>query len=788
MAKDPGLMGGDIFPTLFVAPGVADYQRKPGGGNVAVESAELVNQARSRLLNDVARILERMSQKSQAFGLASLKLRGGSIAKTKRPRNVFTVDTCPIIGDWGDPGEILVLVHPQGGLKLTETLAKLGERAAKNLINVESFSLVEPSRRLPRRFQQAVQRDILSAGEAHIKIRALHDDLWGSTSAAQVAASLSEITGQEHKPYLHLGPFGIYGVTVRDMGQLASVADLWFVAAMDVMPTYAATDLYLAEMNVERVTLDTSIDVDQLRPVLVFDGGIDGNGPLGPLIYSVEQFEDDAYLDLRHGTGVAALVARRADSSDNVISPRARLIDVRGVPKSKSGHTLTENILVERLDYCAELYGEIAHEWNLSFAMKPGPRQSAFSDIGMYLDNLHKRYGITFYCSPGNCAARTWPPSDAADDYVAPPGDAVCAVTVGASVPEGIQDETGGPVGAPANFSPQGSLIHGVIKPDLTAPGGNQHGQRVYGVQVLGMSGQWHCSAGTSFSTPTVTGAGAELATFLSGGGIVEQFGRETVGQVNLGLIVRALLTHRAQFAEVGLLAGNAPIDNYRGFGELASLEAMLLDPSWRSTSVIYTRLYPKKDLVLDNFPFPESLRKGKLYWGHAAVTMASEPLLDPGFTYEYLRSNVDIHFGIVEYREKVEIDETNGREIRKVESDFHSQISNSVAMIRNESRLVQDEHKWSPVKKFESAPMLRCVGDFWRLRADLLLRDKESDALAAGRMTADELAVDVAIVVSISDPQHMAPVNSQVFSGWRMRGQIPSAIQITPRIPVQWG
>lgn len=780
----------NALPTLFVAPHSIDFGPKLGGGGESKVLSEDIERARARLQQNLTHIMERMAggnPESQSFGLAQLKLRGEVVAKSSRPRKVFRVDTCPILGDWGDPGEMLVLVHPQGVKKLSERVSHLKGRDAENLINVDSLDLVEPSRRLPGTVRRVLRQEIARRGHVKAKVRAFHGDLWGSVTEQKVAASFTEVTGELHKPYLRFNHFGVYGITLQSIEQAEQLASLWFVASMDIMPVYVSTELYLADVPSQEVILDNSVDVDQLRTVLVFDGGVDPDGPLGPLIYAVEQFEDDANLDFAHGTGVAACVARRADSPPNVLIPRSRLIDVRGVPSRLSGYSLTEDSFVERLDYCAVRYGHIAEEWNLSIAAKPGPQRTTFSDIGMYLDYLHKRYGMTFFCSPGNCEPRGWPPLDATDDYVAAPGDAVCALTVGASVPSDVPPDMAIPGGAPSSFSPRGPVAHSVIKPDLIAPGGHTSGTMSHGIPILGRNGKWSTGMGTSYSTPTVTGMGAELTSLLLAGGLREHYQQDGITNIKPGLIMRALLTHRAHLEEVGLLAGNAPIDVYRGFGELPSLERTLFDPDWSSTTVIYTRLRPKQNLVMNYFPFPKSLRRGKLFWGHAIATMASDPLLNPAFRYEYVRSNVDVHFGTIIEREEI-IQDKKGNEIRRLVQEPSFGIQDKFTIPRNESKLIIEEHKWSPVKKYESQPLFKCTGDFWRLKAELLLRDKESDELDADPSLRDDFAVDVVIVITIDDPLRQSQtVNSEMFAEWQLRGQVPAVLQLNPRIPLKW-
>jgi len=532
------------------------------------------------------------------------------------------------------------------------------------------------------------------------------------------------------------------------------------------MPIYDVSGEY--NFDVASIQVASNTETNSLPIVAIFDSGIDPNSPLESLVYKHEKLIPDSEYEPSHGTSVAALAATQDGIIRDVIMPRCRLLDVRAMPGSKSGSAVTEEILVDRLESAVMKYGSAVKIWNLSLAQRPGPQRKRFSDLGMILDNLRRRYGVLFFTAAGNCLKyRKWPPeSTNSQDFISAPGDSLTSVTVGSIAQSDSPSDALAPGGAPSPFSPRGPVAYHLMKPDIVAPGGNiaNDGATPIGVPTLYPNGEAGDQIGTSFSTPLVSGASAELYQYLAA---------SNLSGLDTTLLVKAVLLHRAYMPNSSALVGNARLPDYLGFGQLATLDEMMQDPFWQSTSLIAGRLYPGQELVIDDFPYPDDLRKGKLYWGHVEITVVSEPLLDPSFTLEYARSNVAAHFGVVNVG-------------KQGERDFTSQLQTPYTRPMYEKTLIREEHKWSPLKKYKSDQQLKCQGDYWRFKLELLLRDKESDALANDPGLISRYGVDIVALVTINDPAHIAQVNNQVFSKWRARGSVTTPIQVAPRIRQQ--
>ena len=763
------------YSALIIAPHVEDYKlHNSGGGDVRIFGD--VEVSRENLLKSCEVIkarLDEAGQGSQSIGIARLKLREDAMAKSHRPREAFTEETCQVIGDLGEAGELLVLVSPPKLDRLLQKVRSLGQRGSAHLTSIESFTLVGTERRFPHRIRSAVSYDIEHYGQAQLKIRVPSFHLFGPLYQEELEQKLLTLAGVEETPYLHQGDFAVYAVKVQDMSQVMAIASLQFIEQLELMPTYKTSGS--AVINIANLRLAINRPLDDLPIVAIVDSGIDPNSPLEPLVYSRERFVPSSYCNPSHGTSVAALAAAQEGIVGDTFIPRCRLLDVTVIPNSDPSvgptEKLYENVLVRRLEEAVQKYSDVKH-WNLSLATETRTRPTTFSDLGMELDRLHKLYDVTFYCSPGNYnTLRTeWPPNPniSSQDWVASPGDALCGITVGSCTSDDSPDDAMAPGGAPSPFSPRGPVAYSVVKPDVVEVGGNLARDRFtqIGVNTISRNGEYCTDIGTSFSTPRVCGTSAELAACIV---------RSSFNQCNPLLLSKTLLLHHASVPSTLTLGANLRLSDFYGFGKPASLEDMIGDPFWRSTSLICGQLCPDgQDIVLEDFPYPDGLCNGGQYWGQVWVTMASEPVVDPSFKTEYARSSIDVHFGVVRQAN------SQGEKFVSQTKCVHTGNDSQVSLDRN-------EYRWSPVKQYRSKPLLGCSGDRWRLRVHMTLRDKESDTVRVNPNKAREYAVDVVVAVTIADPTRSVQVSNQMFHKWRARGNYLAQIEVANRLEARF-
>lgn len=755
------------YPALIVSPRSEDYRRQVSGGGKP-HIFENIEKSQEMLLQSCDTIKADLNKTGQQkIGIARLKLRDEALAKSHRPIESFTEETCPVIGDFEEPGELLVLVSETGLDRLSKKLRQLGTVGSAHLTSIESFTLLERERRFPSRVRLAILDRLQRNGYARLKIRmpsfhilapAFKGELYHTfrEELYQQKITLVEM-GVQEEPYLRQGYFEIYAVQIHDIEQAASLASLSFVDRLEVMPMYFATGSLVFDTATLKV--NTNYPINELPVVAIVDTGIDPNSPLEALVCGRERYVPSAEYDPSHGTSVAALAAALDGKVGEVIAPRCRLIDVTVLPGRGK---IDEDRLIERLEFAVAKYGSVAKHWNLSLAVDPGSQpRSEFSDFAMKLDDLHKEYGVMFYCAAGNVSAfrNCWPPdSNDPEWWINSPGDTVCGITVGACTDENTPDDALAPKGAPSPFSPRGPVAYGVIKPDLLDIGGNIASDGTFiGIDTILRNGDPTSSTGTSFATPRVCGMSTEVQ------GCIE---RSNSGNGKPYLLTKALMLHHAKIPETFVLGGNIQVSDYYGYGIPSPLQDTIGDYFWRSTTLICSRLYPNgEDLVIDDFPYPDGLCSGKRSWGQIWITMVSDPILDMSHKLEYVRSNVDVHFGTMS------------------RGTFRGQAKCVYAGAGNEKSLIREKHKWSPIKQYRSPTHMIYSGDNWRLRVGLTVREKESVLIRTGAKKAENYPVDVVIAITIADPQRLVQVNNQVFQKWRMRGYIPAQVEVAPRL-----
>lgn len=758
------------YPTLIITPPNEDYIKRPAFSRGEMKTFADVEETRAWMLDACEvmkkRLYQEAGQTGQPVGIAKLQLRENATAKSYRPRAAFTPDTCPVIGDLDKFGELAVLVTIPRLNDLSHKIRYLGKEGSAQLTSVESFELVERERRFPAHTRSALSRHLEDHGQVWLRVRTPRLHLFGQHFEGALEQRLLTAGGKEKKLYLNQGDFVVYAVNIESMEQAAEIASLQFIDRLDLMPTYVPSSS--AVLDVANLRLTTNTRSNDLPIVAIVDTGIDPNSPLEPLVYAREKCVDDYCYNPSHGTAVAALAAAQKGIIGNEeLIPRCRLLDITIVPNTDINvgptDTLPEHRFLYLLEEAIQQYGNEVKQWNLSLATSTGNRPTEFSYLAMELDRLHKEYGVTFYCSPGNCEPRSqWPPdiSDASWDWIAPPGDTLCGITVGSCTPEDSPDDALAPGNAPSPFSPHGPVVGGVIKPDLVEVGGNMAGDGItcFGVNTIQTNGDFLVDVGTSFSTPRVCGVGAELATCIA---------RSGFSASNAQLLTKALLLNHASIPPV-LAFGLYPPDFY-GYGKPSSLENMASDPFWRSTTLLCARLYPNgEDLVIDDFPYPDGLSSNRGFAGKIWITMISDPIVDSAFKIEYARSNVEVHFGVMRQH--------HGKE------EFFSQVKPVHSGPRTSS-LLGEEHKWVPVKQYRNQTRMFCPGDRWKLRLEMTLRDKESDAIKRKQRRWGNFPVDIVLAVTIADPNRLVQVNNQVFQKWQARGYVPTQIEIIPRL-----
>jgi hypothetical protein len=267
--------------------------------------------------------------------------------------------------------------------------------------------------------------------------------------------------------------------------------------------------------------IDATVDVSALPIVVILDSGVQFVAPFDQLVIDHWKAPMSSGGDSEHGTRVASKAAfsdigLQLATSD-AITPRARIIDCNILDGS-----VPENILIQRIQAAVTAYSRVARIFNLSANSSSPIEGDEMSIIGFELDALQLKQSVQLVISSGN--HYLWKTEASLDDIlddddskIAPPGDSMLSIVVGAVA---CEDHVGSLSGQNivASYSRRGPGFAGFSKPDMSAYGGtiilDDAGAHVpcdTGALVMTKSGSIEPDAGTSFTAPTVAGDLAEI-------------------------------------------------------------------------------------------------------------------------------------------------------------------------------------------------------------------------------------------------------------------------------------
>ena len=482
--------------------------------------------------------------------------------------------------------------------------------------------------------------------------------------------------------------------------------------------------------------------------VCVVDGGIASK--FSKWVIRQERVVSDGNED--HGSKIASLlIAGRelnANIRDYLEEDGCELIDMAMLPKDKTsiGAQYPGGALAF-LDLMEQTIAEVKKETpfrivNLSLNVKSQIPGSAVSESARKLDEIAKKHDLIFVVSAGNTKdadmREEWPKSTTAalqtllgdSDRLYEPADTLLNISVAALNPDGVEKVISK---APARYSRRGTRQRNV-KPDLCHFGGAfRDGFSSSGLLVMDAADEAQYVSGTSFAAPLVSKTLAKLDQELSG---------VAPREVLLGLLYHSARLH-APLDEKNLRTAAKQLV---GFGLPGTAEQILAESSSSFTFVFFDRLKAGESFIHD-FEWPESLtnRKGACT-GVVRATLVSSPPIAHKFGAEAARMNVDLH-----------VRQHNGKRTAKGEMSFEKRVEavHSTGMRAKGSReasLVSHALKWSSVKVYEGAHVEVGGSSNWRFSVEYLERDKTQSNMP-------DDGVPVAVIVTISDPEGVAPV-----------------------------
>lgn len=417
------------LPIKVVFTGPDDLVRPDSGGGPAkvFDEDKLTPELRTSFVTQVRDIAEAFSDVlSPSLNLpavARVTLKEQAIAKSHRPTELFSEDTCPIIG-CENFGSLLIRVSRQGLLNLAKKLTKktrAANAAISTLVSMEPFRFVlSPDFDPQKRSFKLRLFDHGNAGLNH-----------------KLELQLLALAKKLHIPAPRKLNYGtrlqVFEVACTAPAQIRELSDFVGTQSLNNFEEFRAE---AQTTPVGQVDIDRFPVPDNDLPVVgLIDTGVSPDHPwLQPWI--VDRDDEDVPAidrDHSHGTFIAGLIVNGRDfNHGEAIFPhaKARIVDVVAMPKGGTN----EYALLETIRRVVRKYPEVKI-WNLSINHTGKTCQNAcFSSFAIALDEIQQQHGVTFVNSAGNHPIlRTWPPSrpSGEQDRITPPADTALGITVG---------------------------------------------------------------------------------------------------------------------------------------------------------------------------------------------------------------------------------------------------------------------------------------------------------------------------------------------------------------------
>lgn len=737
-------------------------RRIQGGGPPPKPFRTVDANYRSNLSNQVSALRNAIIPQIQNTGTAPIrvKLIAKAAAKSHRPENLLSQQSCPIIGS-GRLGELFVKATPRGLDRLGDLIKNnQSDRIKKELSCIETIEPITPVyrrrgreavdvlRRSPRGKQGFVTRvRLFNFGKDGDQPR-LVDDL--ATTCRQRNLGLSR-AGYSVSSYT-------YAVECKDVADVEALSRVIGVRSITHMPLVRTIRPRMFNPKSLPKLPGRKENTSDFPVVVVVDSGISDRVPeLKSWIVGRDSQVAPQYQNTDHGTFVAGLICWGSELNPTITGldgGPCGVFDLQVIPNDDpaKGDTLAllESEFLVSLESALREHSNRYKVWNLSLGTDVVCSLDEFSALAEELDNLQEKYQVSFVISAGNYDSpplldfpRTAEQQTAG--RITTPADSVLGITVGA-ISHVDYKKNGPKEHHPSAFSRHGAGPNYVIKPDLVHYGGSCSTDlnHVSGIRSVNGSGSAE-NLGTSFAAPLVSRMLAQIY--------------HQITPTPSAVLARALLTHHARDPRSKQRVPDGD-ENYFGFGLPAPPPYCLECMSHSSTLVFDDILRPGYFLEWDDFPYPPSLHRNGKYFGEIWMTVAFAPARGARWGTEYCETHIDAHFGV--YRGK------KSRSTGLVKTTFVGLVppEHKNTGLLYESYQVEKLRKWAPVRTYYGHLGEKGErGDRWRLKLQLLTRHGVEDEEAFGPQP-------FSLIITISDPEKKAPVYDEMAQIVRNRFQ----------------
>jgi len=755
-----------------ILPKQYEERKDQGGGGKVVPFKPVTPELRRQLVSrieEVETLIDNAPERAKAIPVR-VTLEEKARAKSHRPDNIFSQETCPIIGA-GEPGELYVRMTHRGVVGLKAVISQgdtpMLVKAISTIHSIQSLMDADRLAGMPPEevFKSAPSRD----GRRLIKVKLFDygDPDIQDNMIVEFEALLfkRDIKGERLLQFKGQDIYAIECRSVKDVRVLANAIMVRSVVKMPVFRTLRDSASKARPLPSNLPMLDA--DPKEYPIVAVVDSGVSSKIPaFEPWIYKRERTVSPAEENTSHGTFVAGLITWGHIFNSSIpgvgVYP-CRILDIHVLPNSDPSYGrvgfITEYEMLQSLEDYLLKYANEVKVWNLSLGSDEVCSLDCFSDFAVELDNLQEKYGVTFVIAAGNyndAPLPSYPRSAEVAEAarITAPADSVLGITVG-SIAQ-VDHPDGTKKGEPSPFSRNGPGPNFIIKPDFAHCGGNT-GKNLAtpsGVSSVNETGWVGENIGTSFATPFVS---RPLA-----------YTHHLITPAPSPTIARAILTHNARDIRTMERVKEGD-DQYIGFGTPLDVDQSLACDRHSITLVFEEIIRPGYKLEWDYFPYPESLIRGGKFFGEISMTLVYHPKRNPSWGSEYCETYLDAHFGVI-------------RDGKDKDGNPKEEFKGQVPFEHNELRelyeyaQIEQLRKWAPVRTYHRVMPGGVMGKRWKLTVEMLCRHD---------VDLQPLLQPFALILTISDPKRKALVYDEMARILRNRFRSKN-LELRPSVQVR--
>jgi len=764
----------DRLPIKLILPKQGTEKRVPTGG-APPRPFRIVDSAyRKSLSKQVSAIHEALLPQIKKTDAAPVrvKLLTKAAAKSHRPEQVFSSETCPIVGA-GRLGELFVKATPQGLTNLANIIeTNQSDRIKKEISCIETIEAITPAYRRKGLESNDVLRKSPRGKDGFItRVRLFN--FGRDQDQRKLVANFEETCRRRGIPVSSDGyspssfTYAAECRSVDDVNALSRVVGVRSIVSMPVIRI-------LRPMMLDPKPLPRLLSRDhvsgEVPVVVVVDTGISDQIPnLETWVAGRESLVAPAYRNTGHGTFVAGLICWGSELNPTlpgIDENPCAVFDLQVIPNNDPSKGDTESLREQEflisLEKSLREHSNEYKVWNLSLGTDAVCSLDEFSAFAEELDNLQEKYEVSFVISAGNYEVAPlldYPRKGSQIEVgrITTPADSVLGIAVG-SVSHIDYKKKGPKKHEPSAFSRHGAGPNYVIKPDLVHYGGScaTDFSHVAGIRSLSGAGSAE-NLGTSFATPLVSRTLAHIY--------------HQITPTPKPVLARALLTHHARDPRTQERVPDGE-ENFFGFG-LPSIVPYCLECTPHTSTLVFDDvLRPGYYLEWDDFPYPASLRRNSRFFGQVWMTVAFAPARGARWGSEYCETHIDAHFGV--YRDQV------SRKTGEIRTRFVGLVppEHKNPGVLYESYQVEKLRKWAPVRTyFGDLGNKGERGNRWRLKVQLLTRHGIEDEEAYKPQP-------FSLIITISDPEKKAPVYDEMARSVQYRFQSQNlAVRASARI-----